>query len=90
MLRRVNWQITGVLKEVIYHSTQGCIPLDWTLNDNRVNLLVKLNVASFHARFNQRGRGKGKTENKAEMRNAWNMLVGNTKGKGVLKDPGEV
>jgi hypothetical protein len=51
---------------------------------------MKLNVAFFPTRFNQRGRGKEKAEHKAEMRNAWNILVGNTKGKGVLKDPREV
>jgi hypothetical protein len=90
MLRHVNWQMTDGLKEVIYQSKQGCIPLDWTLSDNHVNLLIKLNLASFPTRFNQRGRGNGKAEHKAEMRNAWNILVGNTKGKGVLKDSGEV
>jgi len=33
--------VNNVLKEVIYQSTQGCIPVDWTLSDNRVELFVK-------------------------------------------------
>jgi hypothetical protein len=48
---------------------------------------MELNVSSFSRGLNQRGIGKGKAELQAEMRNSWDILVGNTKGKGVLKRP---